>query len=399
MKKPIRWFLDLYHYGQLDLDPPYQRRSVWTLNDRRFFLDTIFRHFPCPAIFLYQTTDRTLGKMIYHVVDGKQRLETLLSFRNNKLAFDKGYSDRRLNGKSWSSMENESDLIERFLNYSVPVEFIEVSDDVMINEIFDRLNRNSRKLERQELRHAKFDGWFISVAEAEAVKDEWEQLGIVTKAMMRRMKDVQYISELLIVLMKNRILGYDQNILDDVYAEYDSPHETLGNFDEREFADILEFVKNYILQMEQHNQTITRYAKSFSNFYSLWSFVILNRNHLPPPEVTADRYAEFMEKVTALAKVKDIKLLREYEEKQYANAYIYLKNSVQANSTQTRREIRNTILETVLLHENPQAEALSKESEKAVLLLQNHTLKNKDDRGERILRFIMGKTDGKNRLT
>jgi len=66
-----------------------------------------------------------------------------------------------------------------------------------------------------------------------------------------------------------------------------------------------------------------------------------------------------MEKVTALAKVKDIKLLREYEEKQYANAYIYLKNSVQANSTQTRRGIRNTILENVLLHENSQAEAFA----------------------------------------
>ncbi|MEW6586588.1 MAG: DUF262 domain-containing protein, partial [Nitrospirota bacterium] len=101
MKKPIRWFIDLYDYGQLDLDPPYQRRSVWTLNDRRFFLDTVFKNFPCPAIFLYQKTDRTLDKMIYHVVDGKQRLETLISFRSNKLAFDKGYGDVRLNGKSW----------------------------------------------------------------------------------------------------------------------------------------------------------------------------------------------------------------------------------------------------------------------------------------------------------
>jgi hypothetical protein len=399
MKKTIRWFLDLYDYGQLDLNPPYQRRSVWTLNDRRFFLDTVFKHFPCPAIFLYQKTDRTLGKMIYHVVDGKQRLETLISFRNNKLTFDKGYSDKRLNGQSWSSIENESDLIDRFLNYSVPVEFIEVTDDVVINEIFDRLNRNSRKLERQELRHAKFDGWFISLAEAEAVKDEWEQLGIITKAMMRRMKDVQYISELLIVLMKNRIIGYDQNILDDVYAEYDSPHESVDNFDEREFTDVLESVKTYILQMEQHNKTITRYAKGFSNFYSLWSFVILNRNHLPLPEVNADRYAEFMEKVTALAKVKDIKLLREYEEKQYANSYIYLKNSVQANSTQTRRVIRNTILENVLLHENSQAEALSAESEKTVSLSQNYASIIKSDHGERILKFIMGKTDSTNRKT
>lgn len=393
MKRTVRWVLDLYRYGQLDLNPPYQRRSVWTLNDRRFFLDTIFRKFPCPAIFLYKKTDIASGKMIYHVVDGKQRLETLISFRNNKLAIDKGYRDKRLNGKSWRSIEDEADLTERFLNYLLPVEFIEVSDNVMINEIFDRLNRNSRKLERQELRHAKFEGWFISVAEAEAVKEEWEQLGVVTKAMMRRMKDVQYISELLIVLLKKDILGYDQNILDDLYAEYELPQETVENFDERGFNDNLEFVKDYILQMEQYDQTITRYAKGFSNFYSLWSFVALNRENLNPPGIIAEKYSAFMNKVIALAKVKDIKLLREYEEALYSDAYIYLGNSVHANSTQTRRRIRNSVLENVLLRENSQVEVLSKESEKTILLSQHPLLTRKDDHGERILGLIMGKTD------
>jgi hypothetical protein len=385
----------MYDYGQLDLDPPYQRRSVWTLNDRRFFLDTVFKNFPCPAIFLYKKTDMALGRMIYHVVDGKQRLETLIYFRNNKLTLDKKYGDRRLNGKSWEGIKNEMDLIEGYLNYSMPVEFIEIADDVMINEIFDRLNRNSRKLERQELRHAKFDGWFISVAEAEVVKEEWEQLGVIAKAMMRRMKDVQYISELLSVLIKNRILGYDQNILDGLYAEYDSPQETLDDFNEREFYENLEVVKNYILQMEHYNQAITRYAKGLGNFYSLWSFVVLNRRHLNSPETTADRYAEFMGKVATLTKSKDIKLLRELEEEQYSNAYKYLNNSVQANSSQTRRGIRNTILESVLLDEIADEETLSKEIETPASLLQNYALLRKDDNGESILRLIMGKDSNK----
>jgi len=393
MKKPVRWFLDMNDYGQLDLDPPYQRRSVWTLNDRRFFLDTVFKNFPCPAIFIYQKTDKELGRMIYHVVDGKQRLETLIYFRNNKLTLDKKYGDKRLNGKSWEGIKNEMDLIEGYLNYSMPVEFIEIADDVMINEIFDRLNRNSRKLERQELRHAKFDGWFISVAEAEVVKEEWEQLGVIAKAMMRRMKDVKYISELLSVLIKNRISGYDQNILDGLYAEYDSPQETLDDFNEMEFYENLEVVKNYILQMERYNQAITRYAKGLGNFYSLWSFVVLNRRHLNSPETTADRYAEFMGKVATLTKSKDIKLLRELKEEQYFNAYKYLNNSVQANSSQTRRGIRNTLLEGVLLDEIAHEEILSKEIETPVSLSQNYA--GKDDNGESILRLIMGEANNK----
>jgi hypothetical protein len=47
----ITWFLDLDRNKQLDLDPPHQRRSVWTRKDKQFFLDTIFRDFPSPAIF------------------------------------------------------------------------------------------------------------------------------------------------------------------------------------------------------------------------------------------------------------------------------------------------------------------------------------------------------------
>lgn len=40
----IAWFVDLINRGQLILDPPYQRKSVWTPRYKRFFIDTILRH-------------------------------------------------------------------------------------------------------------------------------------------------------------------------------------------------------------------------------------------------------------------------------------------------------------------------------------------------------------------
>ncbi len=74
----ISWFLDLYKNGQLDLDPPYQRRSVWSPKDRRFFLDTIFRGYATPAIYLHKEMDEK-GSVKHAVVDGKQRLETIIN--------------------------------------------------------------------------------------------------------------------------------------------------------------------------------------------------------------------------------------------------------------------------------------------------------------------------------
>jgi hypothetical protein len=345
MKKDIRWFLDLHQSGQLDLDPPYQRRSVWTVKDRKFFLDTIFRNYPCPAVFLHKEVDLDAGKMVYSVVDGKQRIETIILFTRNSLAIDSKYGDPRLNGKKWKTIESEPDLNERFLDYEVPIEYIESSDKQFINEVFDRLNRTSRKLERQELRHAKYDGWFITVSEAEAEKEEWERLGLVTKARMRRMKDVQCISELLTVLLKNQIAGYNQDVLDTLYAEYDTPADTLPDFDERDFQNRLDMTKGFLIQMQYHNSAITKYVRGFADFYSVWAFVALNLDRLVSPNIIASRYAEFMGRVTALARTKDIHLLREHEN----NVYVYLKNSTQSSTDHPQRVARNNILEQVLL--------------------------------------------------
>ena len=53
----ISWFLDLKDKGQLNLDPPYQRRSVWAPRDKRYFVDTILNNYPAPPVFLHKTID------------------------------------------------------------------------------------------------------------------------------------------------------------------------------------------------------------------------------------------------------------------------------------------------------------------------------------------------------
>jgi len=194
----ISWFLDLHANNQLDLDPTYQRRSVWSPRDRRYFLDTIFRGYPSPSIFLHKQVDE--GKTMYSVVDGKQRLETILKFANNEIAIDKGYGDTRLANKKWKVIQQNNDLARAFYDYVLPVEFTNIIEDTtVVNEIFDRLNRNSRKLVEQELRHAKYDGWFITFVETESEDIDWNELGVVTTTRAKRMSDVQFLSELLIV--------------------------------------------------------------------------------------------------------------------------------------------------------------------------------------------------------
>lgn len=76
--KTIADLVNLYKADMLDLSPAFQRRSVWTIKDRVKLIDTVIRNYPLPAIFLYRNEDD--GRVSYSVIDGKQRLETLLGF-------------------------------------------------------------------------------------------------------------------------------------------------------------------------------------------------------------------------------------------------------------------------------------------------------------------------------
>jgi uncharacterized protein with ParB-like and HNH nuclease domain len=75
----IQTFVNHFEKGQLNLAPGFQRKSVWTLNDRGALVDSIFLNYPMPSVFLYKRQDVD-GDLIYDVIDGKQRLESIFMF-------------------------------------------------------------------------------------------------------------------------------------------------------------------------------------------------------------------------------------------------------------------------------------------------------------------------------
>jgi Protein of unknown function DUF262 len=94
----IAWFNDLYKRGLLDLDPPYQRRSVWNLKYQQFFIETLLLQYPAPAIFLYEDI-KPDGSVTYSVVDGKQRLTAIFDFTQGLFAVANDSVLERLQGK------------------------------------------------------------------------------------------------------------------------------------------------------------------------------------------------------------------------------------------------------------------------------------------------------------
>jgi hypothetical protein len=92
-------------------------------------------------------------------------------------------------------------------------------------------------------------------------------------------------------------MGFDQDMIDRFYADYDVPTETVPMFDEEGFDDIFERTKNTIVQMNAENGCVSRYGRTLAHFYSLWGYVLLAKPEETAPAALAGRYAAFMERV------------------------------------------------------------------------------------------------------
>ena len=124
---------DRYKYKQLELNPPYQRRPVWKTKDRKLLLSSIFHGIPIPAIIFHKRFDKRKNKDIYDVLDGKQRIETILHFiqlldldnedewpipikKNAEEHLEVYYSDL----KSKKFNKDHNNIADRFWSYELP---------------------------------------------------------------------------------------------------------------------------------------------------------------------------------------------------------------------------------------------------------------------------------------
>lgn len=343
----VTWILDLDKNGQLDLDPSYQRKSVWTAKDRRFFMDTVFRNYPSPAMFLHKTIDDATGKTTYHVVDGKQRITTILLFVANKFALSEDFGDQRLNGRRWRDLEPA--LRRSLWNYRLTVEELDDASVLEINDVFSRLNKNANKLTAQELRHARFDGWLITFLESEVTQPVWQKFKVRTTAKAKRMMDVQNLSELAGIVIEGDVKGFNQDDLDQLYADHEFPDAEESEFDTEGFTAQFSRVKGLLETLEDQTQVVSTWAQPFLHLYILWA--ALMRNDVAPQDIEdfGNRYRKFMQAVNEYqvddaGTPQSIEQLNTFDR----NVAIYKAASVGATTEGPKRRDRLESLEAAL---------------------------------------------------
>ena len=210
---------DWYEKGELDLRPKFQRRSVWVEKARSYLIDTIVRGKPIPKIFIRLRENSDTGRSVREVVDGQQRLKTVLDFLQDGFSINKVHNDEHGN-KFYSQLDSKTQKdIQR---YEFTIDILMDAPDSEIYDIFARLNRYPVKINDQELRNSQFFGEFKTTTYqlAHEFNTFWQQNQIMTEAQVSRMAEAEFTAELLIAMSKG-IKEKSKKIIDSAFREFD----------------------------------------------------------------------------------------------------------------------------------------------------------------------------------
>lgn len=283
----LSWFFGEHKKGTLDLKPRYQRYAIWSAGQKCFLIDSLISGAPIPQVFL---NIKMIGsgrerKTIYEVVDGQQRLRAILEYMDDEYpliattarSYPVSDAYKPHIGKKYSELP--ASVQDAIWNYSLAVQELRGWTEDQIRALFRRLNYVVERLNKQELRHSQYFGEFIDAVESLANEAFWDEMEFFTRRDAQRMRDIEFISELLVLLISGPQEG--QRSLDEFYARYDvefpEKSAVLGRF--RQTLASLATIGTYLGK--------SRYLKK-GDFYGLFAAVAhLNRGRKRPVDLSS----------------------------------------------------------------------------------------------------------------
>lgn len=260
---PISDIRDWQQLNRLELRPDFQRKSVWNPPARIMLIDTILKNIPMPKIFI--SAELRTGCTYRIVIDGQQRISAILDFLEDEFSLDDPY-DGPHGGLKYSDLPTE--VQEAILKYKLDFSEISNANDHELREIFHRVNKYTVALNGQELRNADFPGHFQEVAKKLAVHPFFDEYNIFTVAHRRRSLDIEYVSELLIMVVSG--ITNKKEALNTFYKDYMVWDETSKKLAIEKFKSTLNEID--LLASHGYNIKKSRFRQK-ADFYTLFSVI------------------------------------------------------------------------------------------------------------------------------
>ncbi|WP_413722734.1 DUF262 domain-containing protein [Sodalis sp. RH24] len=254
------WFND----GKLLVNRRYQRKLVWTLDEKRKLIDSLLNKYPIPAILL---AEKEGNPGTYEIIDGLQRLHAIMSFIERQYStYDGRYFDlnnfptaktKAEDGK-FNPTKSESIIspkeVSTLLDYALALSIMRNASEKEVNDVFDRINTYGHRLSDQERRQAGVQNKFsnmvrdVSCALRGDISSEilpledmpsisidlpsmkhgydiqadevfWVMHGILRSTDLRDSMDEQCVADIAACIVGGTLVDRSKEALDDVYNE------------------------------------------------------------------------------------------------------------------------------------------------------------------------------------
>lgn len=251
-----------YSENRLFVNRRYQRKLVWTLEEKQKLIESVLKKYPIPAILI---AEREEAAGSYEIIDGLQRLHAIVSFiegafptvdgKTFNLEFfptaksraDEGIFEPIISESSISQKE-----VSTILDYSLSLSVMRNASEAEIDDVFDRINTYGHRLSDQERRQAGVQNEFSEMvrelastlrgdesAEVLALSampsisidlpmtkhgyavraDEvfWVSQGVLRSTDLRDSMDEQCIADIAASIIDGKMIDRSKDALDEIY--------------------------------------------------------------------------------------------------------------------------------------------------------------------------------------
>ena len=157
-KMNVRHLFDLVTKHRLDLEPPWQRKDVWSPKKKKELIKSLLLGIPLPSIILHKRGSQR------SIIDGKQRLTAIVKFMQNEFKLpnldvepEHALYDARL---AWFNKDGKKSLPEVLREdlelREIPVLVFEDVPEKRLRKVFQLYNVSGTRLNAAEIRNAVY---------------------------------------------------------------------------------------------------------------------------------------------------------------------------------------------------------------------------------------------------
>ncbi|WP_444314139.1 DUF262 domain-containing protein [Megamonas funiformis] len=217
--------------------PDYQRNFIWNDSHKTLFLESVFLGLPIPFMFFADCDD---GKQ--EIIDGAQRMQTLVEFSENRLKITGLKKITKLNGFYFNDLSDAQQ--RKFLNKAMRVIVLrEDTPSSARQDLFYRINTTGLKASDSEIRRGSYPGKLTSFIEKCAEDSLFKELAPMSIKRENRYERFEFILRFFAYLNSYNEFEHDvKDFLNNYLVQ------NLNTFNERQFSfefnRMLRFVKD-----------------------------------------------------------------------------------------------------------------------------------------------------------